>query len=191
MEPDVNVLLRARMGYLAAVSPSYDETLFIVAARVNASRSLGKADIGALLFWKRVRADTRWARALHGLPEEHVHAITAEAVAAVRQETGDLADAARLGRSALTQLPGFHKGDALASALLVAAAPTRMAVYDTRVQNGLEMLGLNLSSAPGRYARYMGLVGGLVEKLAAAGHDWTPREVDTALFWLGRPTAPR
>lgn len=66
--------------------------------------------------------------------------------------------AAAAGRSAISPLPGFESGDALAAALLLAAAPARMAVYDRRAQAGLEALGHALSPTRGRYSRYMELV---------------------------------
>lgn len=87
----------------------------------------------------------------------------------------------------MAALPGFARGDALASALLLAAAPSRMAVYDRRAQAALAALGLQLSAAPGRYGRYMALVESLREELSAArAADWTARDVDLALFALGR-----
>lgn len=63
--------------------------------------------------------------------------------------------AAQASRAALASLPGFRTGDALASAVLTAAAPDRMAVYDRRAHNGLRTLGIPLSHAPGRYSRYI------------------------------------
>ena len=69
----------------------------------------------------------------------------------------------------------------------MAAAPDRMAVYDRRAQQGLERLGVSLSSSRGRYARYMGLVEDLVGEAQQAGMSLWPREVDMALYWLGGP----
>lgn len=93
--------------------------------------------------------------------------------------------AASAGRRALAALPGFKNGDALASALLLAAAPERMAVYDRRAQSGLRTLGFALSAAPGRYARYMRLVEDLRVIAKRHGHPWTARDVDVALYELG------
>ncbi|MGJ3558078.1 hypothetical protein ACR6C2_00585 [Streptomyces sp. INA 01156] len=53
-------LITARTAYTQAVSAHYDELLHHVAHRAQAEGSLGKADIGALLLWKRLRADTPW-----------------------------------------------------------------------------------------------------------------------------------
>ena len=46
------------MDYLSGTSPACDEVLNAVADRIRATASIGKADIGALLFWKRLRADS-------------------------------------------------------------------------------------------------------------------------------------
>lgn len=78
------------------------------------------------------------------LPKQDVRDITAKAVAAVNDTSLSAPFAATAGRSALSPLPGFDSGDALASALLLAAVPARMAVSDRRSQAGLEILGYAL-----------------------------------------------
>ncbi|MFF9322266.1 hypothetical protein ACF1BP_36055 [Streptomyces sp. NPDC014735] len=83
------------------------------------------------------------------------------------------------------ELPGFRTGDALASAVLTASAPQRMAVYDRRVQHALDTLGLILTPAPGRYGRYMQLLDDLLRHSGAHADTWTARDVDTALYWTG------
>ena len=177
-------LTKARADYLADVSPHYDEVLHETASRIAEAGSIGKTDIGALLFWKRLRADTRWVRELMVLPDTAVRASTAEAVRVVRSMSLDVPVAAAAGRSALTSLPGCTTGDALASALLLAAAPDRMAVYDRRVQKALHISGIELTPRPGRYGRYMSIVESLRAALSQDGEAWTARDVDTALFWL-------
>ncbi len=147
--PVVSVLDPARVArvqiaheeYHATDSDAYDEALLEVSERVEERGSVGKADIGALVLWKRMRADTKWARSLSLMTDAAVRQITGEAVTAVRDARLATPEAAGRGRAALGKLPGFARGDALASALLVAAAPNRMAVYDRRAQAGLEMLG--------------------------------------------------
>ncbi|CAM5452111.1 hypothetical protein SAFG77S_02609 [Streptomyces afghaniensis] len=74
------------------------------------------------------------------------------------------------------ELPGFRTGDALASAVLTAAAPTRMAVYDRRVQHALDDLGLTLTRAPGRYGRYMQLLDDLLKHGGPRTGGWTGRD---------------
>ncbi|MFF1594730.1 hypothetical protein ACFVY0_42685 [Streptomyces sp. NPDC058286] len=60
-------LAAARQAYTDTVSPHYDETLQHVTQRARDSGDIGKADIGALLMWKRLRADTPWAAELMAL----------------------------------------------------------------------------------------------------------------------------
>lgn len=174
-------------AYMSGTSQAYDEVLAEVASRVRATLSIGKTDIGALLFWKRLRADTPWVRELMVKPEEEVREITKKAVSAVNDVSLPVPQAASAGRAALSPLPGFKTGDALASALLLAAAPERMAIYDERAQTGLEILGLSLSPSRGRYGRYMELVEELRLAAGRYGHTWSARDVDIALFWLGGP----
>lgn len=165
-------------------STSYDEVLQEISSRIDESGSIGKADIGALVFWKRLRADTTWAMRLHSEPERDVRRVTARAVTAVRDSTIEIPEAAKRGRTALSSLPGFRGGDALASALLVAAAPDRMAVYDTRAHRALTALDIELSSSRGRYSRYMKIMEGLAHEAEGQGLAWSPRDVDKALYWL-------
>lgn len=182
-----DVLIPARAGYLAGVSPHYDEVFHDVAQRTEHTGSLGKTDIAALVVWKRLSAQSRWVTELMSLPDTHVRAITARATSAVRDTTLTRGEAARTGRGIIWELPGFRTGDALASAILTAAAPQRMAVYDSRVQHALDTLGLTLTHAPGRYGRYLQLLDDLLEHGAARADGWTARDVDTALYWTGRP----
>lgn len=179
-------LLAASDAYRSEVSPHYDEVLHHVSEAIDRSGSISKADIGALILWKRLNASTTWATALMVMPDREVRDMTERAVTAVRDSSLAVPAAASAGRSALSPLPGARTGDALASALLTAAAPRRMAVYDRRAQAGLESLGLILTSASGRYGRYMELVERLRADADACGHSWTARDVDTARYWLGR-----
>jgi hypothetical protein len=178
-------LRKSHTEYKTSTSTAYDEVLNEVADRILATGSIGKADIGALLFWKRLRADTPWVSELMTMREEQVRAVTKEAVSAVTNKSLLVPQAASAGRRALSELPGFRTGDALASALLLAAAPERMAVYDRRARAGLKILNLTLSAAPGRYGRYMKLVEDLQCTAAMHDHTWTARDVDVALYWLG------
>ncbi|MEU4095807.1 hypothetical protein [Streptomyces sp. NPDC026673] len=181
-----STLSAARDAYRAAVPAAYDEVLTEIAERAREHGSLGKADIAALVVWKRLQASTAWVVELMNLPDTEVRAVTAGAVRAVRDTDAPRGAAAREGRRALLPLPGCRHGDALASALLTAAAPDRMAVYDRRAQFGLEQLGYQLSAAPGRYGRYMDLLDDLLVRSGPGADGWTARDVDTALYWLGR-----
>ncbi|PXY28439.1 hypothetical protein BAY60_16105 [Prauserella muralis] len=163
----------------------YDEVLREVAARIAATGSIGKADIGALVLWKRIRADTRWARRLGDMPDQQVREATAAAVAAANDDRLPVADAGRQGCAELRKVPGFRHGPALASALLTAAAPDRMAVYDRRAMTGLSRLGLELTGWNDRYGRYLHRIEVLRAVAAEYGEDWRARDVDIALYHLG------
>ncbi|MFF7209379.1 hypothetical protein ACFZAU_02445 [Streptomyces sp. NPDC008238] len=184
-----STLTAAREAYRAAVPAAYDEVLTEIAERARDTGSLGKADIAALVVWKRLQASTAWVVELMNLRDAEVRAVTAAAVRAVRDPHTPRGGAAREGRRALLPLPGCRTGDALASALLTAAAPDRMAVYDRRAQFGLERLGYQLTPAPGRYGRYMDLLDDLLARSGPDTDGWTARDVDTALYWLGRQGA--
>ncbi|MFI1760288.1 hypothetical protein [Streptomyces sp. NPDC020571] len=164
----------ARQAYTDTVSPYYDETLQEVTRRACTSGSIGKADIGALLMWKRLRADTRWAVELRALADTDIRRATAEATTAARDTTLSRCAGAQAGRVALARLPGFRTGDALASAVLTAAAPDRMAIYDRRAHSGLRTLGITLSHAPGRYSRYIKTIDQLLAAAPSPIRTWTP-----------------
>lgn len=103
----------------------------------------------------------------------------------VNNESLSLPDAAGAGRAALSRLPSFVSGDALASAVLLAMAPTRIAVYDRRADAALRTLDVPLSSSPGRYRRFMQIVDELLQALLTTASSWIARDVDIALFQLG------
>ena len=91
------------------------------------------------------------------MPDAEVRQVTGRAVVAARR--GDVIKAAGDARETLRALPGFGRGTALASALLTAAAPARLAVFDKRARSGLGKVGLELTDdAPFFYARYMMLI---------------------------------
>lgn len=181
----VTRLGEADVAYRQAVSPHYDEVLHEISARIRESGSFGKLDIAALTTWKRLRADTRWVTALLALPESRVREITSATVAAATNPDVPVATAAGEARGSLTPLPGFARGDALASAICTAAAPDRLAVYDDRAHTALTRLGVSLDNRIGRYRRYMEIIEDLRGQLISAGHTWDARRVDTALYQLG------
>lgn len=181
------LIFKSHQAYQAETSPHYDEVLHQVSKRVRDSGSIGKVDIGALLFWKRLRANTPWVSRLMAMPDASVRESTALVVTSVNDPSLSTPEAAARARGLLSRLPGFDKGDALASALLLSAAPTRMAVYDRRAQAGLGMLWLPLSAKAGRYGRYMALVESIRATASAHGVQWIARDVDVALYRLGAP----
>lgn len=122
---------------------------------------------------------------LLGLPDAEVRAVTGRAVAAAR--CGDASEAVGIAREHLRPLAGFGHGTALASALLTAASPDRLAVYDNRARKGLQKVELELSDAPPHfYARYMRLIEQCCAEAADAGWRWSARELDLALYVLGK-----
>ncbi|MET7765739.1 hypothetical protein ABZS71_28355 [Streptomyces sp. NPDC005393] len=159
-----------------------------VAERAKATGCLGKTDIGALVVWKRLSAQTPWVSKLMSLPDMDVRCITARAVQAARDTGVSRAEAAQAGRGIVWELPGFRTGDAPASAVLTAAAPQRMTVYDRRVQQALQTLGFTLSRAPGRYGRYMNLLDTLLSQGGQQADGCTARDLETALYWIGGNT---
>ena len=182
---DWTKLERARADIAARAAPAYDEVLHEVSARIRATGSIGKSDIRALLLWKRLQANARWVSDLMVLEDEYVRGVTTRAVAAAQNVSLSVPEAASAGRGALSSLPGFQSGDARASALLFAAAPERLAVYDRRAHVGLARLGLTLTKSRGRYGRYMSLVEDLREVAQDHGCNWSARDVDLALYQLG------
>jgi hypothetical protein len=181
----VRVLVEARERYATEVSPHYDEALTDVAKRVDRHRSLGKLDLGGLLLWKRLGDYRRWAGRLNGMPDREIRSLTGEAVAAARDAALPTPDAAVRARDALRRLPGCVRGSgAWPSAILLAAAPRRMAVYDRRAHDGLAQLGYQVGDwIP--YGSYMATVESLRALVVQAGRDWLARDVDVALYRLG------
>jgi hypothetical protein len=182
-ESVIDKLIKARESNPTEV---YDEVFWEVTRRIADAKSVGKADIGSLLFWKRLRADTRWARELNSESDATVRMATADAREAALDSSLSTPEAASAARRALSRLPGFRTGDALASAVITAAAPERMAVYDKRAHDALRhVVGRKLGNQAGRYGRYMTEVGELLDAVRLQRPDWTARDVDLALFWLG------
>lgn len=182
----VRQLVTARAAYTGEVAAAYDEVVEEVAARAAAAGSLGKLDLGGLTAWKRLRADTPWMSQLMGMRDADVRIVTRRAAVAARDASVSVPAAAAAARSALVPLPGFAHGDALASAVCFALAPDLLAVYDKRADRGLEQLGLAVGHRSGRYGRYMSVVEQCRLELADHGHAWSARQVDLALFQLGR-----
>jgi hypothetical protein len=178
-------LAAALQRYRDTVCDKYDETLHDVIGRVATTGSLGKADLGALLLWKRIRIGS-WAEDLLCMANADVRTITAQAVTAARNQQLTVPEAARCARRALIDLPGTGTGDALASAVILVGAPDRMAVYDYHAHLGLWRAGLRLDERPRLYFEYMKLVEQCRADLLQHGYgNWTARQVDLALFTHG------
>jgi hypothetical protein len=184
-EDRVALLKRGLAEAQEAISPHYDDVFHEVQQRIDSAGSAGKADIAMLTCWKRLRADTPWVAKLLGLPDSEVRAVTAPAVLAARD--GNVIEAAGQAREMLRSLPGFAQGTALASAVLTAAAPTRLAVYDKRARRGLQKVELELTNqGPAFYGRYMTLIARCLIEAEQMGCRWLARDVDLALLILGK-----
>lgn len=168
----------------------YDETLDVVVQRVNQAGYLTKADIGSLVLWKRISAQARWATDLGMTPDTEVRATTGKAYELANDATRTIPDAGQEARWALNSLPGMsgRSEGALASAVLVACAPLRMAVWDRRVKAALELPAVDFPVRPGDryYGRYLAVVVQLREAMVCElGEPVTPRDVDLALWQVG------
>jgi hypothetical protein len=164
----------------------YDEVLNEVQTAAECSGSIGKSDIGALMLWKRLNLSTRWTRALNDLPDKQVRELTQAAIATARDTSRPIPQAAKAARIALLELPGCRgTGAAVASTILTAGAPDRMAVYDKRAAAAL--VELDRPNPHGHYDRYMQSVCALRDEVnKAPDKAWRPRDVDKALYMLGR-----
>lgn len=176
----VDRLVAARDEYEDPASEHYDEVLNEVADRAASVGSLGKVEIGALVVWKRLRANTPWVMSLMGKPDAEVREITAAARTAALDPSLSVVEAAGQARNALKSLPGWRKR--LASAILTALAPDRMAVYDRRAYSALSLLFDGDVPRSYSYADYMKTVDDLRQQV---GRGWRNRDVDLALFTLG------
>ena len=168
---------------------TYDEVLYEVAARAERAHCLSKADFGALVVWKRLRADTRWAKSLMETPDVRVREVTHDAWALANDETLSIPRAGRAAQEVLWQLPGCGGSGAVASAILVALSPGRMAVWDRRAREVLRAYGREPRAGNGRYLRYLEIVVELaadVTERSGGSHVITPRDIDLGLYHLAR-----
>lgn len=141
-----------------------------VADRAASVGSLGKVEIGALVVWKRLRANTPWVMSLMGKPDAEVREITAAARTAALDPSLSVVEAAGQARNALKSLPGCRGGgNAVASAMLTALAPDRMAVYDRRAYSALSLLFDGNVPRSYSYADYMKTVDDLRQQV---GRGW-------------------
>lgn len=165
----------------------YDETLELVSARAAAVGSLSKADIGSLVLWKRISAQTKWAAQLQKTPDATVRTATGQAFRLANDQNLTIPDAGQAARVALRTLPGM--GPALASAVLLACAPSRMAVWDRRVKRALTHPSVNraIPNKHWTYGEYLHVACDLAADMSAHLNFTavTPRHVDLALFHLG------
>ena len=156
---------------------TYDEVFREVHDRIASSGSAGKMDIAAITFWKR-SGQGAWIKDLLNVPEETVRTTTAAAFAAAD-------DGAAL--DALAVLPGFHRKEAIATALLSAADPQNFGVMDRRTLQALAALGRGVGTSRGLTLRYLTAVRDLRDELATVRPGLTARDIDKGLYVLGGP----
>jgi hypothetical protein len=181
-------LIEARSRY--GVYPFYDEVLTQVQNAAQQRGSIGKCDIGALMLWKRLNLSSKWADELNKKPDDWVRGVTSAAIEHARNKSLEIPAAASAAREALLALPGCQsKGNhAVASAILTAGAPHRMAVYDRRACEALELL--HCPAPRDDFGRYMDTVCTLMSEVNDSRNlDWYPRAIDQALYILGKEAA--
>lgn len=182
--PVGDLLVRAWHAQTGGVRDGvYDEVLREVSSRAATEGSLGKADIGALVLWKRITAQAKWATDLMLTADADVRAATGAAHRYANDASVEIPDAGQAAREALRPLPGMGGTAALASAVLLALAPDRMAVWDRRVGAGLTALGRYPDRA-GFYSGYLATAMDLAEAMGTVPGEgpFVPRDVDLALF---------
>ena len=164
---------------------AYDEVLRTVSARADSTGAIDKSDIGALVLWKRITAQAAWARDLMLTPNATVRASTGAAYELANDSSVSIPEAGQAARDALRELPGMGGTAALASAVLLAVAPKRMAVWDRRVGIALKALGKHPQTGTGFYGRYLATNLELAQSMTDASisdRAFVPRDVDLALF---------
>lgn len=178
-------LLEKAMAKVCRLSPHYDDVLHDVSARIATNGSVGKGDIAALAFWKRIPIGS-WAETFLCWPEPKVRDVTSQVVVAASNL--DLIVGASQARELLRALPGFATGSAMSSAVLTAIRPTELAVYDRHANQGLKCIELPLAEdGPNHYAEYMRQVGQCrSEARTLRNHQWSGHKVDLALYVLGK-----
>lgn len=169
----------------------YDQVLREVSERTEMERSIGKAGIGALVVWKRIDARTTWANSLMLMPEGDLREITSRAYALAVDESVPTPVAGLAAREVLFDVPGLTRKStgALASAVLLAMSPTRMAVWDRWVGTALATLKMRPKPGSGFYGRYLEVALELAEimrDVSTSDELIFPRHVDLALMHAGR-----
>lgn len=119
------------------------------------------------------------------MPEAKVRDVTARAYALANDSSKFIPEAGDEARQELRSIPGLGGGGAIASAVLLAMSPSRMAVWDLRVNKSLRALGREPKGHRHRYRNYLEVVVDLADAMQGAtedDHAVIPREVDLALY---------
>lgn len=170
---------------------TYDEVLREISSRIADQGSIGKADIGALVVWKRSTATAPWSRNLMNTPDSEIRQVTARTYALANDLSKSIPEAGGEAHQLLRCIPGLGGGGAIASAVLLAMSPTRMAVWDRRVNQSLKAIDMSPTGLRHRYRNYLETVVELADAMQLAASDnraVIPREVDLALYHAaGKP----
>lgn len=164
-----------------------DEALHTVSARAAAAKEIGKADIGALVLWKRVTANARWANQLMLTSDRR---FEPRPVLHINGPTTRLSISRNRVRPRERRCGTYRAWGtaALASAVLLALAPYRMAVWDRRVASRSRRWGCTQRRGVGGfYGRYLTTTLELAKAMDEAsteGRCFLPRDVDLALFYI-------
>jgi len=182
-----STLKDARVAYLGMISPHYDEVFDEVAERVRKHGYATKLDLGGLVLWKRLQANTRWASSLGATADATVRDVTGRALSVYQDGAlSEVPAKAQAARSVLAELPGFAHGDAFVSALLTTFDGNNLAVFDRRANYALgTVLKRPVRSGRGHYGRYIEEVHSLRALVSEPNDIWTARDIDTALYMLG------
>jgi hypothetical protein len=171
--------LAAAIATYDSRSRVYDQLFDRTSDRVRHRGYATKEDLACIAVWKRLNLNTPWANALVGTLDVVLKDVTREAFAA-----DDVTDRFR----ALAALPGCKSWGPFASAILCAADPVGVAVRDRRAMQGLQILGLDMSTGSGLARRYNDRVLELRDQLRRQHLPRArARDVDKGLFQLGGP----
>src|SRR5699024_7036280 len=114
-------------------------------------------------------------------PDSQVRKVTARAYAITNDASKSIPEAGGEARQLLRPIPGLGGGGAIASAVLLAMSPTRMAVWDRRVNKSLKAIGKSPRGLRHRYKSYLEAVVDLtdvMQEVVGDSHLVIPREVD-------------
>ena len=156
----------------------YDEVFESVHERMAGNGFATKMDISALLFWKRIETK-KFRMHLLETSDSKVRSVTQAAFA------DGMSNADRL--DAMRPLPGCKSGIAVPTTILAAFDPGRFGIYDERALKALKRLRVpNCKCTISRGDIFFDHLARLATEMSVVGNSWTPRQVDMALFKLGK-----
>ena len=180
-EPTCDEIRQALKEYETSEG-AIDRPLFDrLGARIRQQGYVGPDDLYLIAFWKSTPAGAlKHARGalLENTPSE-IEDISRRALEPVAKD--DTADAAAKAVEELDKL--HHVGIPIASAILAFCNPDRFGAIDPNAWKALGWPDDDSDWEPGDYGRYVIRIRELARKCGL-----TPREVDSALYWIGSPS---